>query len=431
MPIQFPTNPTINQTYTFNSITWTWNGNLWTKGSAVSSGGGGATVTVSNTAPTSPTEGALWVDSDYGDLNAYFSNSWVIVGSGGFAAYLPSITGITGTVKSGFATTLTIYGNNFGLAAVTVRFSFGTVADVSVTPTSNTQLTVTVPASIYALAENIAGNISVIDSAGRQSNGYQMTTQIEYDGATAARAAPHAAYIKALGISTTGYYWIKPAGTSTAYQVHCDMTNNGGGWMLMSFCGTGVTNGAHVEDAYTGNVFNMGSTTTSITNTNPTAGAAGNMGQAFIDALVQNGRERGIALFRIHDAGTTWTNWYISITSTARWYSVSGGRNGCNGATGQNATNAALSGNQWLKSCQPTYTADTGNNGAGSISGTAVTYNNEGWGNFPFNMANNSASNWGYSIAPNYNNNTQGYSFHNSCHSNGWNRAGNFWLKIV
>jgi len=397
----------------------------------VSSGGGGATVTVSNTAPTSPTTGALWVDSDYGDLNAYFANAWVIVGSGGFSAYLPSITQVSGTIKSGFSTTLTIYGNNFGLSAVTVRFSFGTVADVTVTPTSNSQLTVTVPATIYGLIENTAGNISVIDSAGRQSNGYQMTTQIEYDGATAARAAPHAAYIKALGINTTGYYWIKPAGTSTAYQVHCDMTNNGGGWMLVSFCGTGITNGAHVEDAYTGNVFNMGSTTTSITNTNPTASTAGNMGQAFIDALVQNGRERGIALFRVHDSGTTWNSWYMTINSSARWYSVSGGRNGCNGGTSQNATNAALSGNQWLKTCSPTYTADSGNNGAGSISGTAVTYNNEGWGNFPFNMVNNSASNWGYSIAPNYNNSTQGYSHHNSCHSSGWNRAGNFWLKIV
>jgi len=83
MPISFPANPALNQTYTFNSITWTWNGNLWTKASTVSSGVGGATVTVANTAPTSPTEGALWVDSDYGDLNAYFSNAWAIVGGGG------------------------------------------------------------------------------------------------------------------------------------------------------------------------------------------------------------------------------------------------------------------------------------------------------------------------------------------------------------
>ena len=80
----------------------------------MSSGGSGATVTVANTAPSSPTEGALWIDSDYGDLNAYFSNSWVIVGGSG-GLFIPTIANITGSVKNGYATTLTIFGNNFGL----------------------------------------------------------------------------------------------------------------------------------------------------------------------------------------------------------------------------------------------------------------------------------------------------------------------------
>lgn len=29
MPIDFPTNPTLNQTYTFGSRTWSWNGSAW------------------------------------------------------------------------------------------------------------------------------------------------------------------------------------------------------------------------------------------------------------------------------------------------------------------------------------------------------------------------------------------------------------------
>jgi len=41
MAISFPSNPTLNQTYTYNSITWTYNGTAWTKSS---SGGGGASL---------------------------------------------------------------------------------------------------------------------------------------------------------------------------------------------------------------------------------------------------------------------------------------------------------------------------------------------------------------------------------------------------
>jgi len=41
MAIQFPTNPTLNQTYAHNSITWTYNGTAWTKSSA---GGGGTSL---------------------------------------------------------------------------------------------------------------------------------------------------------------------------------------------------------------------------------------------------------------------------------------------------------------------------------------------------------------------------------------------------
>ena len=39
-------------------------------------GSGGASVTVSTTAPVSPNEGALWVNSETGELSAYYGNSW-------------------------------------------------------------------------------------------------------------------------------------------------------------------------------------------------------------------------------------------------------------------------------------------------------------------------------------------------------------------
>lgn len=53
------------------------------------------------------------------------------------------------------------------------------------------------------------------------------------DGSTEALAAPSASAIKTLtGTSVSGDYWIKPPG-QTAYKIYCDMTNQGGGWMLV------------------------------------------------------------------------------------------------------------------------------------------------------------------------------------------------------
>lgn len=239
MPFSFPANPTLNQTYVYSGVTWTFNGNGWTKGSTVSygagsSGGGGATVTVSNSAPSSASVGQLWIDSDYGDLNAYFSGAWVTL-SGAQGIIQPTIATVSGSVRNLWTSNLTIIGNNFGLNSVTVRFSFGTVADVTVLPTTNTQITVQVPSSIYNLAVGTIGTISVIDSFGRQSNGVQKTIEITTDGTSAARAAPSAKYLKELGQTVNGVYWIKPGApyTGAALQTYCDLTYDGGGWTMV------------------------------------------------------------------------------------------------------------------------------------------------------------------------------------------------------
>ena len=61
----------------------------------VAIGSGGATVTVSNTAPANQSTGALWMDSDTGDLSVYVDNVWVgvteYVGGGGTAANLTAV----------------------------------------------------------------------------------------------------------------------------------------------------------------------------------------------------------------------------------------------------------------------------------------------------------------------------------------------------
>lgn len=80
MPLNFPANPAVNDTYTYNGVTYTFNGNLWSRSGA---GAGGATVTVANTVPTATTEGSLWLDNDNGDFYVRFGDAWATVGGGG------------------------------------------------------------------------------------------------------------------------------------------------------------------------------------------------------------------------------------------------------------------------------------------------------------------------------------------------------------
>jgi len=92
MAFTFPSNPTLNQTYTFNSVIWTYNGKGWIKASSAS---GGASVTASTTAPASPTEGSMWLDTDNGDLYVYGGGNWILSGGGGGGSSTPADGSIT------------------------------------------------------------------------------------------------------------------------------------------------------------------------------------------------------------------------------------------------------------------------------------------------------------------------------------------------
>ena len=57
----------------------TYNGSLWTSAS-VAAGGGGASVTVSDTPPASPSTGDLWFESDTSRTYVYYDSFWIEIG---------------------------------------------------------------------------------------------------------------------------------------------------------------------------------------------------------------------------------------------------------------------------------------------------------------------------------------------------------------
>lgn len=82
MPVlDFPDAPTVGQIFTADTKSWTWTGSVW-NATGSSSGtpgvpGGSASVVVSQTAPTSPTEGNIWYNSSIGKSFIYYGTSWV------------------------------------------------------------------------------------------------------------------------------------------------------------------------------------------------------------------------------------------------------------------------------------------------------------------------------------------------------------------
>jgi hypothetical protein len=329
--MNFPANPTLNQTYTYGSKTWKWDGTAWnlqaagvaqatvaftgsfsdlinkpttlsgygitdgftlptqtgntgkfltTNGTVASWGtvdalptqtgntgkflttngtvASWATVSVTPTAvsdqantstgyfylpkgttaqrPASPVTGMLRYNTTTGTLEQYNITGWESIGGN-----QPVITGITQQIYNSFAgATITIAGNYFGLNAVTVRFSFGgTVSDVSVTPSVTTSITVSIPSAIYSLAIGTAGNVSVIDSTGKQSNGFGKTI-LGLPGSSSSypAASPYAIRSFYGSTPTAGVYWFSNSGYNSGnpFQAYADWSTDST-YGMMVLCG--------------------------------------------------------------------------------------------------------------------------------------------------------------------------------------------------
>ena len=72
----------------------------------------------------------------------------------------------------------------------------------------------------------------------RAGSSWTATTQLLSYGETVglSRANPATsanAILSAIPTASSGYYWISPPGSGAPYYVYCDMSTDGGGWMLM------------------------------------------------------------------------------------------------------------------------------------------------------------------------------------------------------
>lgn len=86
MALDFPNSPTNGQTFTSGNRSWTFNGTRWeavfyqgAPGPTGPSGPAGidGSYSVSDTAPSSPSQGQAWFDTTDGRLYIYFNDVWI------------------------------------------------------------------------------------------------------------------------------------------------------------------------------------------------------------------------------------------------------------------------------------------------------------------------------------------------------------------
>ena len=146
----------------------------------------------------------------------------------GFSPADPSISNISGTIYAGTASTLSLTGNNFMQSNLQVRFLQNTRSidvTVTVTPSSDTSASVTVPATVYNnLQANDVVSISVTNSDNVVSNTVTLTASGLPTGGN---------------ITTSGSYRIHSFTSSGTFVVPSGMTLNNVEYLIVAGGGGG------------------------------------------------------------------------------------------------------------------------------------------------------------------------------------------------
>ena len=140
MAISFPQNPTIGDTYVVGDNTFVFDGALWTLGATA-----GTTfnvqlnTSITNTAPSNPNPGDIWLNATTGQGLVYFNDGdtqqWVDIGQ-------PGPAGATGYTGSRGSPGELITWAAAQTASFTAAANFNYIVD-----TTNNALTVTLPSS--------------------------------------------------------------------------------------------------------------------------------------------------------------------------------------------------------------------------------------------------------------------------------------------
>ena len=202
MPLLFPSNPTNGQTTTTGGRTWTYNGTGWTTPLASGGGSGGASVTVSNSAPATTTIGSLWLNDNTGEMTAYYGGTWAdfLTGGGsggsGGAVVTVSSTSPVGQLEGALwldqdTGDLSIFlGNNWiGITTSGSAGEMGATGPIGITGATGVQGPIGPQG-----ATGVQGNIGLTGSTGIQGNiGPQGATGIQgnigLQGATGVQGA--------------------------------------------------------------------------------------------------------------------------------------------------------------------------------------------------------------------------------------------------
>ena len=336
----------------------------------------------------STTEGHIRYDSD--DNVIYYSDgtNWLKVSS-----VIATLSSVTGNIYAGASSTLTLAGQGFQSANLVVNFTQSSDSideDVTVTPTSDTAATVTVPAAVYnnVTAGNVV-SIAVTNSDGIASAAVTKTAVAMPSGGTVTTSGGYRIhtftstgnFVVPSGVSVTADYLIVAGGGgggSSTYTAHRGAGGGGAGGMRY------ITSTAISAGTYSAAVGGGGAG-----RNNGTTGGGG--GNSSFNGTVSNGGGGGGG----HSPGAQ--------TAAGTGGSGGGGTNGFSGAAGTsgqgnaggnggaNVDDPYCGGGGGGKGAAGSAGVNNsggndpgGNGGAGSsnsITGTAVTYAGGGGGN--------------------------------------------------